>query len=65
MSRVSFYSFTVQGSGEFPIDMLRHDSCWPAQPADSALVAASGRLHASGLALPAAGSPALAEERAA
>ncbi len=21
--------FTVRGSGEFPLDMLRYDSCWP------------------------------------
>lgn len=22
-------SFVVSGSGEFPVDMLRHDCCWP------------------------------------
>ncbi len=21
--------FTVEGSGEFPLDMLRYDKCWP------------------------------------
>ena len=23
------YRFTVEGSGEFPFDMLRYDRCWP------------------------------------
>lgn len=23
--------FTVRGSGQFPWDMLRYDSCWPAE----------------------------------
>lgn len=23
------YTFTVEGRGPFPIDMLRYDSCWP------------------------------------
>jgi hypothetical protein len=23
--------FQVQGSGEFPFDMLRYDSCWPSR----------------------------------
>lgn len=26
--------FTVQGGGVFPVDMLRYDSCFPAQPND-------------------------------
>lgn len=26
--------FTVEGKGEFPFDMLRYDSCWPARPGD-------------------------------
>lgn len=26
----TLYCFTVEGSGEFPFDMLRHDRCWPA-----------------------------------
>lgn len=25
----SLYMFTVEGSGEFPFDMLRYDRCWP------------------------------------
>lgn len=24
------YCFTVEGNGPFPIDMIRHDRCWPA-----------------------------------
>jgi hypothetical protein len=24
-----WFEFTVEGSGEFPFDMLRYDSCWP------------------------------------
>lgn len=23
------YTFTVEGSGDFPFDMLRYDACWP------------------------------------
>lgn len=23
------YKFRVQGTGRFPLDMLRYDSCWP------------------------------------
>ena len=26
--------FAVRGNGPFPFDMLRYDSCWPAQQAD-------------------------------
>lgn len=26
--------FTVEGVGEFPYDMLRYDSCWPATQRD-------------------------------
>lgn len=28
--------FVVEGSGEFPFDMLRYDSCWPATAEDAA-----------------------------
>jgi hypothetical protein len=27
--------FEVEGSGEFPIDMLRYDQCWPTDTADA------------------------------
>lgn len=29
------FTFTVEGIGAFPIDMLRHDSCWPHSETDS------------------------------
>lgn len=25
----TLHRFTVEGSGQFPFDMLRHDRCWP------------------------------------
>lgn len=25
----SVFEFTVRGKGDFPIDMLRYDQCWP------------------------------------
>lgn len=27
--RGELYTFTVEGAGEFPYDMLRYDACWP------------------------------------
>lgn len=27
--------FKVKGSFHFPLDMLRHDACWPISPTDS------------------------------
>lgn len=30
--------FTVEGFGEFPVDMLRYDSCWPGRPEDAAAI---------------------------
>lgn len=27
--------FTVEGSGEFPVDMLRYDNCWPVGSEDA------------------------------
>jgi hypothetical protein len=32
----TFYEFEVMGKGVFPIDMLRHDQCFPMGPEDSA-----------------------------
>jgi hypothetical protein len=32
-------TFTVEGSGNFPVDMLRYDICWPATEGDSHQVA--------------------------
>lgn len=31
--------FAVTGSGDFPFDMLRYDSCWPACESESAKIA--------------------------
>lgn len=28
------HEFTVEGHGEFPLDMLRYDRCWPKTEAD-------------------------------
>ena len=28
-------TFKVQGKGRFPLDMLRHDTCWPHTSSDS------------------------------
>ena len=30
--------FTVEGSGDFPIDMLRYDHCYPATSTQSAII---------------------------
>ena len=30
------YEYSVRGDGQFPIDMLRYDSCWPATQDDVA-----------------------------
>jgi len=29
------HTFTVEGQGRFPIDMLRYDSCYPASESES------------------------------
>lgn len=35
-----WFKFTVEGSGRFPIDMLRYDCCWPlSERYDSAAIA--------------------------
>lgn len=33
------HTFTVEGHGEFPFDMLRYDSCWPYQNNDALVMA--------------------------
>jgi hypothetical protein len=44
----SLVEFQVQGNGEFPVDMLRYDSCWPAREAtDSIAISASHRAKVS------------------
>jgi hypothetical protein len=34
------FRFTVEGSGEFPVDMLRYDSAWPSSESDSYRISA-------------------------
>ena len=41
MSARSTWTFAVEGAGEFPFEMLRHDRCWPASAADAVLVRAN------------------------
>lgn len=43
--------FTVVGDGEFPIDMLRYDKCWPNSSHDTSLVNRQGerRIECRGL----------------
>ena len=35
--------FKVEGSGVFPLDMLRYDECWPLSGADSGIIHESGK----------------------
>lgn len=35
------FSFTVEGAGDFPFDMLRFDRCWPATGHDVSQVTAT------------------------
>lgn len=37
-----FHEFVVEGSGSFPIDMLRYDSCWPRTEIDSSKITFTG-----------------------
>jgi hypothetical protein len=34
-TREPTYTFTVEGDGAFPFDMLRYDCCWPYYPKDA------------------------------
>lgn len=40
--------FTVAGTGEFPLDMLRYDSCWPARSEDALAIGDSSYAKAEG-----------------
>lgn len=31
-------TFDVEGQGQFPLDMLRYDLCWPASEADATMI---------------------------
>jgi len=33
--------FTVEGKGQFPLDMLRHDRCYPVDPQDAEMIGLS------------------------
>lgn len=48
--------FQVEGSGNFPFDMLRYDLCWPASETASQLLAlpATRRVELKGLKVPTA-----------
>lgn len=46
MSRArSMTRFTVQGRYPFPMDMLRYDSCWPADTLSANAIGLSGSLR--------------------
>lgn len=32
---MSIFTFTVSGTGEFPVDMMRFERAWPRAPSDS------------------------------
>ncbi len=42
MAKAKRKQFTVEGFGSFPIDMLRHDSCWPATSNDASCIEHEG-----------------------
>lgn len=42
MATLHRHTFTVEGSGRFPIDMLRYDSCYPASQADVSAITNDG-----------------------
>ncbi len=41
--RPDIYEFEVEGSGRFPFDMLRYDTCWPAREAEDSYELANDR----------------------
>ena len=43
MTRSPYVTFTVEGAGSFPFDMLRYDGCYPRSERDSAAIKADGR----------------------
>lgn len=48
---MNLYEFTVTGSRDFPVDMLRYDRCWPAHESDSTTMATACDPGALGLSL--------------
>lgn len=41
LPRIKVFSFTVKGSGQFPLDMLRYDQCWPTGTDDASKIETS------------------------
>lgn len=44
MKPVQGYEFIVEGSGEFPFDMLRYDRCWPTVESETSRFNPLGRI---------------------
>lgn len=40
-----YYEYKVVGTGNFPVDMLRYDACWPAKTSDAIEIATSFDRH--------------------
>lgn len=38
LAKTRMFSFTVTGTGLFPLDMLRYDQCWPRTSNDAELI---------------------------
>lgn len=47
--KLYIHTIAVEGGGEFPIDMMRYDRCWPATEADSGYSYSPIRGGAAGL----------------
>ena len=45
VGKVRRYEFYVSGRGDFPVDMLRYDQCWPLGPTDAAMLYPTVRDH--------------------
>lgn len=37
----AYHTFSVEGRGSFPVDMLRYDQCWPTSEVDASHVMAT------------------------
>jgi hypothetical protein len=49
MAVLKLYRYTVEGTGQFPVDMLRYDSCWPSTSKDVPLPTKGGRVELVGI----------------
>jgi len=45
MSNQRMFEYEVEGKGRFPLDMLRYDQCWPADPSSVGLIDNDVRKH--------------------